>query len=39
MIGDVWMDSSNRIHVGVPLIGIDSSNWIDVGDSYMGMGE
>ena len=47
MVGDVGMDSSNRIELGFSAIGmgssneIDSSNGIDewMGDSLVGMGE
>ena len=41
MIGEVGMDSSNRIDVGFYSIRIDSSTRIDewMGDSLVGMGE
>ena len=41
VIGEVGMDPSNRIDVGVCSIGMDSSTGIDewMGDSSVGMGE
>ena len=45
VIGDVGMDSSNRIDVGYSSIGMDSSNGIDIGcssiriDASMGIDE